>query len=427
MAKIKSAIDSAIRHLPRFVFGADDEHYEIQPLTTYYMIIVPTVVLTIFGLMMGFSAQSVTSIAKGANPYMAYLRPSAIIVFALIIAFAVHKIPRHFFVRFAPYTFGLGLIVQAMVITPLGRSEGGNANWVYLPGVPVLVQPSEFLKLALIVFLAFILTGPNRDFSNWRQMSVLAGLPVVVTLIDVMLGHDLGTAMIVTAAAMGALWIAGLPKRWFGYAFVLAVPLLVFLVIQNPTRLRRILVVLPGFAPKRNLSAPEQIDHSLWAFGSGGVSGLGPGASREKWNYLQAAHTDFIFAIVGEEFGLLGTLAVLTALALLVWGMFRVVRSTSDPFVAIVAAGVATWIGFQALVNIASVTQLGPVIGVPLPLVSYGGSSFLFTALAIGVVASFARSDAGMTMWGYSDPATRRRDPRVTPKLRRAGGSKARK
>ena len=120
-------------------------------------------------------------------------------------------------------------------------------------------------------------------------------------------------------------------------------------------------------------------------------------------DYLQAAHTDFIFAIVGEEFGLLGTFAVLLCLGLLVWGMFRVARESSDLFVIIAASGVGTWIGVQTVINVLSVTGVGPVIGVPLPLVSYGGSSFLFTITSVAVVASFARARAGMRMIGRPD------------------------
>lgn len=145
------------------------------------------------------------------------------------------------------------------------------------------------------------------------------------------------------------------------------------------------------------------------------MTGLGPGASREKWNYLQAAHTDFIFAIVGEEFGLLGALAVLVCLGLLVWGMIRVARESTDLFVIIASSGVATWIGVQTIINVLSVTGMGPVIGVPLPLVSYGGSSFLFTITAVAVVASFARARAGMWMIGRPDEASAGRDPRVAP------------
>ena len=180
--------------------------------------------------------------------------------------------------------------------------------------------------------------------------------------------------------------------------------------------MKRIEAILPWNTVERDISAPEQIDHSLWAFGSGGLMGLGPGASREKWNYLQAAHTDFILAIIGEEFGLLGTLAVLIAIGMLVWGMVRVCQDATDPFVVIATGGVATWIGVQAVVNVLSVTGIGPVIGVPLPLVSYGGSSFLFTAVAVGVVASFARTSAGMRMMGSTSAETRARDPRIEPR-----------
>ncbi|MDY3664574.1 FtsW/RodA/SpoVE family cell cycle protein [Schaalia hyovaginalis] len=419
MAALPDALIRLKRAIPRFEFGREEEtRAAMSPVSTYYLVVVPALVLTVFGLLMGFSAQAVTAIAAGENPYIAYLRPLIIIVAAAVIAAFVHAAPVGVFKRLAWPAFLLAMMLQVLVITPLGRSEGGNANWVHIPGLPVLLQPSEFLKLALVLVLAKSLTHPGARLSDWRQMAVKAGGLTALAILFVLLGRDMGTSMIVVAAALGALWVAGLPKRWFLVLGIAMVPVGTALVFSNPTRLRRVLAILPG-GSSRDLSAPEQIDHSLWAFGSGGLSGLGPGASREKWNYLQAAHTDFIFAIVGEEFGLLGTLAVIIALGLLVWGMLRVVQSSDDLFVQIVSGGVASWIGIQAVVNIFSVTGIGPVIGVPLPLVSYGGSSFLFTAIAIGVVASFARAEAGMTLWGRFDAATRRRDPRIEPKPRR--------
>ena len=246
----------------------------------------------------------------------------------------------------------------------MGRSEGGNANWVKVG--PIMAQPSEFLKLALIVFLGFMVSKSASKRGDWKAMSLAVGLPILTALGAVMLGRDMGTAMVVAVGALGAMWVAGLPKRWFGGLVMLAVPTMVLLVLSNPTRIRRILAILPGTSKGPDESAPEQIDHSLWALGSGGLTGLGPGASREKWNYLQAAHTDFIFAIVGEEFGLLGALGVLVCLGLLIWGMFRVARESSDLFVTIVSSGVASWIGIQTVINVLSVTRLGPVIGVPL-------------------------------------------------------------
>ncbi|WP_115727101.1 FtsW/RodA/SpoVE family cell cycle protein [Actinomyces culturomici] len=420
MATARERLARLRNSIPRIVLGSGDASEKpASPVATYYLVIVPALVLTVFGLLMGFSAQSVTAIAAGENPYTAYLRPVVIILVAVVVAFIVHRVPIGALKPVVWSLFGIALFLQALVRTPLGRAEGGNANWVYIPGLPFLLQPSEFLKLALVLALAKSLTHPGARLGDWRQMLVKAGGLTGISIVFVLLGGDMGTSLIVAAAAFGALWVAGLPKKWFLALFAAAVPVLAFLVFSNPTRLRRILAILPG-GSTRSVSAPEQIDHSLWAFGSGGLSGLGPGASREKWNYLQAAHTDFIFAIVGEEFGLLGTLSVLIALGLLVWGMIRVSAAAKDPFVSIVAGGVASWIGVQAVVNIFSVTGIGPVIGVPLPLVSYGGSSFLFTAVAIGVVASFARAEAGMTMWGHSDPSTRGRDPRIAPRRRRA-------
>ena len=380
--------------LPRIRFGSGRQR-EDSPVATYYLVVIPALLLSVFGLVMGFSAQTVTAIAQGENPYAAYSRPLLIILFSLLIATFVQLVPQRWFVRLAPFIFGAALVFQGLVLSPLGRSEGGNANWVKIG--PVMAQPSELLKLALVVFLAFMVSKSASKRSDIKTMGVAVGLPLVVALGAVMLGRDMGTAMVVAMGALGAAWVAGLPKRWFGGLLMVAIPTLVLLVLSNPTRIRRILAVLPGTSKGPDESAPEQIDHSLWALGSGGLTG-----------------------IVGEEFGLLGTLAVLVCLGLLVWGMIRVARESTDLFVIITSSGVATWIGVQTIINVLSVTGMGPVIGVPLPLVSYGGSSFLFTITAVAVVASFARARAGMWMIGRPDEASAGRDPRVAPRRRAA-------
>ncbi|QPK81868.1 FtsW/RodA/SpoVE family cell cycle protein [Schaalia sp. ZJ405] len=404
--------------IPKIRFAGTEESSQRSPVATYYLIVVPALVLTGFGLLMGFSAQAVTSIANGANPYTAYMRPVVIIIGSLIAAALAQMVPEKKWRQVAIPVFIFAVIFQSLVLSPLGYSEGGNANWVRIPGTDILMQPSELLKLALILMLARTLARPGSRNSDLKQMAVTAGGPIILALIAVMLGHDLGTAMVVAVAAFGALWVARLPGKWFLTLILVMIPVLTFLVFSNKTRLRRVAAILPWNQAERDLSAPEQIDHSLWALGSGGLTGLGPGASREKWNYLQAAHTDFIFAIIGEEFGLMGTLTVLVSIGLLVWGMVRVCQDSPSQFASIVTGGIAAWIGFQAIINVMSVTGMGPVIGVPLPLVSYGGSSFLFTATAIGVVASFARSHAGMRMIGAPDEASAGRDPRITPRRR---------
>lgn len=409
------------RNLPRVRFGSGERGATgPSPVVTYYLIIIPALILTVFGLLMGFSASAVTNIAKGEDPYLAFLRPLAIIVVALLVAAGAQMVPERIWWNVSLGALVVALVFQALVRTPLGATEGGNTNWVHIPGVPVLIQPSEFLKLALALFLGRVLTRPGARTKDWRQMGVTAGLPVVISLGAVMLGHDLGTAIVVAVCAFGALWVAGLPGRWFAGMGLAAVPVVVFLVFENPTRLARVKQVIPGLGVAPSTSAPTQTDHALWALGSGGWTGLGPGASREKWNYLPAAHTDFILAIIGEELGLLGTCTVLACLGLLVWGMVRVCQNHTSAYARVVSGGVAAWIAAQGAINIMSVTGLGPVIGVPLPLVSYGGSSLLFTASAVGVIASFARGQAGMRMFGRPDEASAGRDPRRDPRRRGA-------
>ncbi len=389
-----------------------------NPVVTYYLIVVSALVLTSFGIIMGFSASAVVNIADGVSPYTAFIRQLVIIVAAVIIAAALHMAPRSWWYRSAIVIFVGALVLQTLVLTPLGVEVNGNRNWVEIPPLPRF-QPSEFLKLALILLLARVLDRPGARLKDWRQIAVTVGLPLGLAVGDVMLGHDMGTALVVIACALGALWVAGLPGKWFGALFMLGIPAAAFFVAQNPSRLRR----FQEIGQSTSLSDPRQIDHALWAFGSGGLLGLGPGASREKWMYLQEGHTDFVLAILGEEFGLIGSLTVLLALGTLVWAMVRVCIHTDSLFVAISAGGVASWIGAQGIINVLSVTGMGPVVGVPLPLVSYGGSSFVFTAMAIGIVAGFARVEAGMSMFTKPDEASAGRDPRLAPRRRPADGS----
>ena len=409
-----------LARVPRVELATGRSHAP-SPVTTYYLVVVPALVLSAIGLLMGFSASAVSTLIAGESPYVEFVKPAAIILGSLVLAALVQKLPERLWYAVCGWAFGAALVIQALVVTPLGVEVGGNRNWLAIPGLPMQIQPSEFLKLALVLALARVLTRRGARLDDPRQMAATAGVVMVAAVGFVMLGHDMGTALVVAAAALGVLLVAGIPGKWLAALGVAVVPVLAFLVVQNPTRLTRILAVLPGSSDTRDLSAPTQIDHALWALGSGGLTGLGPGASREKWNYLQAASTDFVFAIIGEEFGLLGTLTVVICLGLLVWGMARVAQNHASAFGRAVAGGVATWVAVQGLINIASVTGIGPVIGVPLPLVSSGGSSFLFTALAVAVVASLARADAGMTIFfGRGDAAPASRDPRRSPRRRPA-------
>ena len=410
---------SLLQRVPKIRLGSPNRgKTEASPVTTYYLILVPAVLLALFGLLMGFSASAVTNIAQGVNPYVPFVRTLGIAALALGAAVCATLIPPRTWLAAAPLLFVVGLLLQGAVYF-VGISQGGNTNWLPIPGTGQAIQPSEFLKLATCLMLGRTLSMKSADLNNGRQVVLLGLAPALIAMAAVMVGGDMGTMLIFVGIGFGAMWVAGVPGKWFGMMGIAGGAVAILLVVISPSRTRRVLEFIPGFGTPPDPSAPTQTDHGLWALGAGGLTGLGPGASREKWNYLREAHTDFILAIVGEEFGLIGTLTLLVLLGLLIYGTLRLASNAKSRFISISAGGVATWLVVQGLINIGTVTGLAPVIGVPFPLVSYGGSSFLFTAMAIGVLLSFARTEAGMRRTGRLSPETAGRDPRRTPAPRR--------
>ncbi len=406
--------------IPRIRFARSSTSPAAQsPVTTYYLILVPAVLLALFGLLMGFSASAVTNIAQGINPYVPFLKTLGIAAMALVAAVTAALISPTRLERWTPALFLISLVLQFMLI-PLGIGQGGNKNWLPIPGTGQAIQPSEFLKLTTALMLGRSLSGRSVRVDKVQHLLLAVGVPTMLALLAVMAGADMGTALIFVGIAFGAMWVANVPLKWFAWTGVIGAAAAIVLVASSPSRTRRVLEFLPWLSSEPSTSAPTQTDHGLWALGSGGLTGLGPGASREKWNYLQEAHTDFILAIVGEEFGLIGTLTLLVLLGLLVYGTLRLSMNSKSAFIRISSGGIATWFIVQGLINVGTVTGLAPVIGVPFPLVSYGGSSFLFTAMAIGVLLSFARADAGMGKKGRLSPDTGGRDPRFAARPRKA-------
>lgn len=400
------------KRVPRLrIQAATRPSEEYSAVATYYLILVPAVLLGAFGLMMGFSATAITNISAGVNPYAPFLRTLLIAVAAVVLAVVAARLPAMFWDKIAFGSYLFALVLQLLVI-PFGIGVGGNVNWLPVPGTGQVFQPSELLKLATALFIARVLAQPHMNLRSWRQVGAAVGVPTVLSLGAVMLGHDMGTALIFVGLILGALWVAGVPLAWFGGIGAVGGALMLFAVAVSPSRTRRVIEFLPGFGTPPSTSAPTQTDHGLWALGSGGLTGLGPGASREKWNYLQEAHTDFIIAIIGEEFGLLGTVTLLAVFGLMVFGVMRLAAHGSNAFIRIASGSIGFWFIVQGLINIGTVIGLAPVIGVPFPLVSYGGSSLLVTALAIGVLLSFARFEAGLGGRGRLDPETAGRDPR---------------
>ncbi len=294
------------------------------------------------------------------------------------------------------------LFLLVLVLVPgVGLTRNGSTSWLALG--PISIQPSEFAKLATLLWLVDVTTRKRearaartgerlQDVVLPTQHLLVPALPLlgVLTLL-LMLQPDLGTTLLTALVVFLVLWFEGLPLRIFGAAVVAGVVAVVPLVVLEGYRMQRILGWLDPEADP--LGAGWQLLQSLYALGSGGVLGTGLGASRGKWRYIPNPETDFIYAIIGEELGLVGSLAVLGLfVALFVVGM-RIAAKARTRYGRIVAAGVTAWVVGSAFLNIGTVTGLLPITGVTLPLVSVGGSSLVSTLVALGILCSIARSN----------------------------------
>lgn len=375
--------------------AAEREPGPDNPALSYYLVGGSALLLVAIGVLMVLSASTIESIkANDGNPYAEFLGQARFVLVGLPLMVAASRVPVAWYRRLAWPALLAACLLQLLVFTPLGRGQGGNTNWIWIPGLGQTVQPSEFLKLALALWLGLVLARKAHLLARWEHVLVPGVVVAGGSLGLVLAGHDLGTALVIVALVAGAFFVAGLPLRWFAAAGVVGAGAIAFLVVSSENRMARVVAFL-GVGEADPMGADFQSQHGTWALGTGGIAGVGLGASREKWSYLPEAHNDFIFAILGEELGLTGTLLVLALFTALAVGMFRVVRRHEDPFAKIATAAIACWILVQALINIGVVIGALPVIGVPLPLVSAGGSAMVSTLVAIGVVLAFARTEPG--------------------------------
>jgi cell division protein FtsW len=365
-----------------------------SPVTSYYVLLSVTVVLVVIGLIMVLSASSVKSLVETDNgsPYLFFRKQLEFAVAGGVVLGVASRLRPGTWKALALPVLLAALVLQALVLTPLGVSVNGNRNWLALG--PVTLQPSEVAKLGLVLVGATVLSAKRRSLGSLKHVLVPYLFPVAAVSVGlVLLGHDLGTVLVMGAVIAAVLFASGVPVRLFAWAGALFGAMAVTLVATSPNRLQRFDVWLGKDTDP--YGAARQPLHGRYALADGGWWGVGLGASREKWSWLPEAHNDFIFAILGEELGLPGTLVMLALFCALALVCYRIVLRTDDRFVRIATAGVMAWVVSQAIVNIGAVIGLLPVIGVPLPLVSYGGSSLLTTMLALGMVLSFARHEPG--------------------------------
>ncbi|MCI3902004.1 putative lipid II flippase FtsW [Streptomyces spectabilis] len=393
-----------------------------RPLTAYYLIFGAALLITALGLVMVYSASMIQALQLNLpasyffrKQFVAAVLGSTLLLVAMRMPVKLHRALSY------PILAGSVFLMVLVQIPGIGRSVNGNQNWIYLGG-PFQLQPSEFGKLALVLWGADLLARKQdkRLLTQWKHMLVPL-VPVTFMLLGlIMLGGDMGTAIILTAILFGLLWLAGAPTRLFAGVLSIAALLGVILIKTSPNRMAR-LECIGATEPGPGDSCWQAV-HGIYALASGGFFGSGLGASVEKWGQLPEPHTDFIFAITGEELGLAGTLSVLALFAALGYAGIRVAGRTEDPFVRYAAGGVTTWITAQAVVNIGAVLGLLPIAGVPLPLFSYGGSALLPTMFAVGLLIAFARQDpAAKAALAMRQPRVRWNTMRRRVKARSSG------
>lgn len=370
-----------------------------RPLTAYYLILGGSLLITVLGLVMVYSASQIKALQMslpGSYFFRKQLLAAGIGTVLLLVA---SRMPVKLHRALAYPLLAATACLMALVQVPgMGIAVNGNRNWIPLGG-SFQLQPSEFGKLALVLWGADLLARKRdkRLLAQWKHMLVPL-VPVAFMLLGlIMLGGDMGTAIILTAVLFGLLWLAGAPTRLFAGVLAVVALLGAILIRSSPNRMGR-LACLGATEPQAGPVDCWQAVHGLYALASGGIFGSGLGASVEKWGQLPEAHTDFIFAITGEELGLAGTLSVLALFAALGYAGIRVAGRTEDSFVRYAAGGVTTWIMAQAVINIGAVLGLLPIAGVPLPLFSYGGSALLPAMFAIGLLIAFAREDPAARM-----------------------------
>ncbi|WP_370619223.1 putative lipid II flippase FtsW [Mumia sp. Pv 4-285] len=363
-----------------------------KPLTSYYLVLAVSGLLIGFGMVMVLSASSVTSYEELGSPYTIALRQAGFLLVALVVGLFAWRMPLNA-LRVLVYPLLLvAVTLLGLTFTPLGQEVNGNRNWLDV-GLPILIQPSEIAKLTIILWAADLYARKRRLLHLDRHI-VIPMLPVTGAVAAlVVLQHDLGTALVLFAIILGMLFVAGLSARTFLVIFFAVAAVAASAASASGERVGRILSYTDPFADVSN--SGYQAAHGLMGLSTGELSGSGLGAGVQKWGTLPGAHTDFVFAVIGEELGLIGTLSVLVLFGLLAYVGFRIARRARDPFARFAAAGITVWLMVQTLVNIGMVLGMLPVIGIPLPLISYGGSALVPTVVALGLLANFARTEPG--------------------------------
>lgn len=380
-----------------------------HPQASFYLVLAPTVLLLLLGSLMVLSASSVYAQVQFADTYYFVKRHLIFLVLggAACWFLATSSAQRLKVLGWLAIVGAAGL--QILTFTSLGWAKNGNKNWVEI-GALGRIQPSEFAKLAIVLWGADLLAR-KYDLLHQPKHLLFPFLPVSGVLIGlVVLQRDLGTGMVLGAIVLAVLWFVGASWKVLGSMIGVVAAGIGALVLTSGHRMTRILGFLnPELDP---LGVNHQPIKGMFALASGGWWGLGLGASRQKWGGLVESHTDYVLAVIGEELGLVGTLSVLSLFLVLGYAGFRIALRSDILFCRFAAGGVASWLMIQALLNIAVVLRMVPVIGVPLPLLSYGGSALIANLCGVGILLACARMEPEAR--ALAGRRKRRRATRVT-------------
>ena len=356
------------------------------------LILIATVILlTAFGCLMIYSASSIsalTSESLGNDPMYYVKKQLQFVALGALACVFLAKSDYHLFSRHFISPIWLATIaVLILVFTPIaGHSTYGASRWISLPGVGQL-QPSEFAKIAIIWVAADVCQRRFEDGTfDEHDFRIQGAIAVVVPMMLIVAQPDKGTTMVIAVALFAMLFFAGFDRRALGILGGVVVVGFVVLMFKDSYALQRFLTMLDPF--KDYYGDGYQLAQAQYAFGSGGLFGVGIGMSRMKYSYLPMAHNDFIFAIIGEECGLVGTLGVLAAFGVLAWAGFRIARHASDLSGRLIAVGATTILVFQMMLNVCGVIGIFPLSGKPVPFLSYGGSSIMASLMIVGTLVS---------------------------------------
>jgi len=382
-----------------------------RPASAYYLILGSLSILSALGLVMVLSASSVKALSESGNSFAIVIRQALFLVISAFLAWLAMNLKESLWLPQARLAIFVAAIFLVLPQVPgLGKEVGGNRNWIAIGSFSI--QPSEFAKLGLIIWCAYRLRIHDKRMLERGRSNplplVAPGIGIVLAL--VMWGDDLGTAAVIAGIVGGILFIAGMQARYFATLSALGIVGFAAFILTSPNRLGRFSAFWDPFSEENYKNEGWQQAHSILGLASGGPLGTGLGSSKQKWGNLPEAHTDFIFSVIGEELGLLGTLTVLilyaililgifrtlTVLilyAILILGIFRVALRARNNFDRYVTGGIGCWIAVQVIMNIGTVISVMPVVGVTLPFISYGGSSLIATFIAIGYVLGVLRRD----------------------------------